>query len=103
MKIVANSTRKESSIFLGVESFIDIFHQNASPKRSSRIPPATVAAPSTDGPVPDTGIFGVGIGDGVAVGPPVGVGPIDLRHASVTLEKLKLLSRTRHENARDPD
>lgn len=62
-----------------------------------------MAAPKTDGPVPATGIFGVGIGDGVAVGPPVGVGPIALRQASVTLEKLKLLSRTRQENESEPD
>lgn len=43
------------------------------------------------------------MGDGVAVGAPVGVGPTDLRHASLTPEKLKLLSRTRQENDNDPD
>ena len=50
------------------------------------MPPATVIAPNTDGPLPATGIFGVGNGVAVPDGFGVGVGPILLRHASETGE-----------------
>ena len=48
------------------------------------------------GPDPATGIFGVGIGDGVGDAPGVGVGPreIDFLHTSGTEENTLLLSRT---------
>jgi len=59
---------------------------------SKSSPPATADAPRTDG-TPATGIFGVGIGVGVAVVPGGGVGPVETRQFSDDTQTL-LLSRT---------
>lgn len=64
------------------------------------MPPATTLAPSTLG-TPATGIFGVGMGVGVAVVPGGGVGPVETRQSSDDIQTL-LLSRTRHEKLYAP-